>query len=472
MEARFSQEFCERHRLFPPLDPGSTEVVISEVSDLSVLDFVRFRTRAPISVRHDAPQEVARLIATHFGVHMTTRTGAGEQPAKTADSGTPGRVIQMVNKLIADAIGEGASDVHFEPSPTGIQCRVRIDGRLQSRIAISAADAPEVISRIKIMAGMDIAERRRPQDGRIRFGAKGRDVDIRVSIIPCKSGEKVVLRLLDSERLKLDLKTIGLESDQLQIFTERVSQPNGIVLVTGPTGSGKTTTLYAALSYLKSPELNISTVEDPIEYDIAGINQTQIRPEIGLTFSAMLRAMLRQDPNVIMVGEIRDQETLEIAIRASLTGHMVLSTLHTNGAMATLSRLVDMGAEPLLLATSVRLIAAQRLVRRICLHCAVEGWSDSDRIAAAKLGVGSSVPGRHGVGCERCRGTGFAGRSAIFELLAVTPTIQQQLTSGGTEQDLAAVAPAEGFRPMTDAARRLVEAGITTPLEVMRELAV
>lgn len=466
----FNQEFCERYGLVPQLRDDVVAVVVSDESDISVLDYVRFCAARPVELEHATPESVARLIKDHFGDDSHAASGSTRKNGSSPDPGTTGRVIEMVNQLVVAAIDDAASDVHFEPSQEGLQCRVRIDGRLQNRLIINATDTPEAISRIKIMAGLDIAEKRRPQDGRIRFGQNGRHVDIRVSVIPCKAGEKAVLRILDKEALRVDLDSIGFHPKQLSLFKEKISQPNGIVLVTGPTGSGKTTTLYAAMNYLKSPEVNISTVEDPIEYEMDGINQTQIKPQIDLTFSAMLRAILRQDPNIVMVGEIRDQETLEIAIRASLTGHMVLSTLHTNGAVATLTRLLDMGAESLLLATSLRMIVAQRLARRICPHCIQDGWCEEDRVAAIKLGLEPSVRQQSGVGCKHCRGTGFSGRVAVFELFPVTPLIQQELTQGCSEQQLTEVAKNEGFQPMTETASELIKAGITTPLEVIREL--
>jgi len=328
----------------------------------------------------------------------------------------------------------------------------------------------ETLSRIKIMSGLDIAEKRRPQDGRIRFPVDGRTVDIRVSIIPTDFGEKAVLRLLDKQSLRLDLKELGFSTSQLQLFVERIAQPNGIILVTGPTGSGKTTTLYAVLQHLKSPTVNISTVEDPIEYNLEGINQTQVKPDIHLTFAAMLRAILRQDPNIIMIGEIRDRETLDIAIQASLTGHLVLSTVHTNSAVATVTRLLDMGAEPYLLASSLKLIVAQRLVRKLCPQCLSDRLDDSYHTAARKLGVTLGVGARSAPGCSGCSFTGFRGRTAVYELLPLGSQLGAAINSGASEQEILSIARSNSFQTMVETAASLINSGITSPIEVLREL--
>jgi type IV pilus assembly protein PilB len=320
------------------------------------------------------------------------------------------------------------------------------------------------------MAGLAIAEKRRPQDGRIRFPHDDRTVDIRVSIIPTDFGEKVVLRLLDKRQLRLHLGGLGFSSRQLAIFEHKISASNGLILVTGPTGSGKTTTLYAALSYLNSPALNIVTVEDPIEYNLTGINQTQIRPEIGLTFSTMLRSLLRQDPNIIMVGEIRDTETLNMAVRASLTGHLVLSTLHTNDAVSAINRLADMGAERYLIASSLRLIVAQRLVRLNCLNCFDTRLNAEHYRAAELMGVTLSSAAGAGKGCDRCNHTGFRGRTALYEVLPVTEAIRRAIMTQTAEQEMLRMARADSFVTMNDMAADLINRGAIDILDAFGEL--
>lgn len=468
------REFCRWFKLFTKYGEAGPVLYISDQSDLSAVDFIRFREGHSLDVRRIKANEIDDRVEQHFGTQPKESKGSMSRSPEhhPADSQSDSRVVKLINDIINDGIRQKASDIHFEPNEDYVQCRARIDGVLLNRQQITSEDAPEVISRLKIMSGLDIAEKRRPQDGRIGFKYEHRMVDIRVSIIPTDGGEKAVLRLLDKESLKLDLNTLGFTQELLTLFTERISTPNGIVLVTGPTGSGKTTTLYATLSHLNSPEVNISTVEDPIEYNLQGINQTQVKPGIGVTFSTMLRSLLRQDPNIIMVGEIRDRETLDMAIQASLTGHLVLSTLHTNSAISTLSRLLDMGAEPYLLSSSLRLIVAQRLVRKNCPHCITDSTSDENLVAARKLGLPGGADIKSSQGCSECNQTGFTGRTALYELLPLSDTIKQAVTNGESEQDILNIARREGFTVMSDMATGLISNGITTPVEVLRELSV
>ncbi|MFZ1683087.1 MAG: GspE/PulE family protein, partial [Candidatus Zixiibacteriota bacterium] len=393
-----------------------------------------------------------------------------DQAAGAQEAISDGTVVNEINELIRECISSGASDIHFEPGEKELLCRARIDGVLAKRRSLAKERVPETISRLKIMSNLDIAEKRRPQDGRIRFPFESRTVDIRVSIIPTDFGEKAVLRLLDKDKLRLDLQGLGFLPEQLLTFKEGIAQPNGIILVTGPTGSGKTTTLYAALSTLRSPNVNISTVEDPIEYYVDGVNQTQVKPDIDLTFSKMLRALLRQDPNIIMVGEIRDRETLDIAIRASLTGHLVLSTVHTNSAVATITRLLDMGAEPYLISSSLRLVVAQRLLRLNCHHCLSPEFDEANCAAAASLGLAITPTARKGTGCQKCDHTGFAGRIAVYELLRVDDVLKQAITSRQSETQLTDIANRSGFLSMLQSSQSLIDSGKTTPLEVLREI--
>lgn len=469
--ATIDRQTCQELRFL--LDRNGSDgarLCIDETTDLSLLSYFGFLTGfVGIPVRLSR-EELDRRIAQVYPSDHNDSAKTSQNTARPPEAVSESRVVDLINGFIHDSIAEKASDVHFEPAEDWLACRTRIDGLLTHKQTINRDLMPEVISRLKIMAGLDIAEKRRPQDGRIRFPYDDRAVDIRVSVIPTDFGEKVVLRILDKATLRLDLETLGFGSSHLRLFRDKITASNGMVLVTGPTGSGKTTTLYAALNHLKSPQVNISTIEDPIEYSLAGINQTQVKPEIDLTFSNMLRALLRQDPNIIMVGEIRDPETLDIGIHASLTGHLVLSTLHTNNAIATISRLVDMGAEPYMLASTLRLIVAQRLLRLNCTLCLSDRLSNANRAAAAKLGLALNANARESIGCRDCRQTGFAGRTAIYELLVVDDPLKVTILHRKSEAEMLGQARTGGFATLLDAAQELVNSGRTTPLEVLREI--
>lgn len=363
----------------------------------------------------------------------------------------------LVDSVINRAIARGASDIHIEPSRESTQVRFRIDGQLQHALEIPAGVSLEFVSRLKVMCNMDIAEKRRPQDGRFHFNHQAKSVDVRVSTIPTESGEKMVLRLLDQAGSSLDLEQLGIPIRNLEVLRAAIDRPQGMVLVTGPTGSGKTTTLYACLRQIRSPKLNILTIEDPIEYRLDGINQSQVKPDIGYDFAKALRAFLRQDPNVIMVGEIRDAETAQIALRAAMTGHLVLSTVHTNDSVATVSRLLDLGAEPYLIASSLSLIVAQRLVRRLCHEC---------RHPAGEGSAGACVA----VGCLACDQTGYKGRVGVFEVLPIDPTIQAMIHSRAPAEQIRAKARASGLRVLAESARDKWLNGETTLEEIEREI--
>ncbi len=352
-------------------------------------------------------------------------------------------IIRMLNALLTQAARDGASDIHIEPYEHHSLVRFRVDGSLREVVQPNRALHAALISRLKIMADLDIAEKRLPQDGRISLRLGTRAIDVRVSTLPSAFGERAVLRLLDKSGNKISLEAVGMQGATLQQFDQLIRQPHGIILVTGPTGSGKTTTLYSALSRLDARSGNIMTVEDPIEYELPGIGQTQVNARIELTFAKALRAILRQDPDVIMIGEIRDFETAQIAIQASLTGHLVLATLHTNDASSAVTRLHDMGIEPFLLASSLLGVLAQRLVRKVCPHC-------------------------HGKGCTHCGQSGYAGRTGIFELLIVDDAIREQIHHSAAEADIRAAALRAGMTLMRDDGERLVAAGITTPEELLR----
>lgn len=360
-------------------------------------------------------------------------------------------VIRMINALLTQALRDGASDIHIEPFEQISVVRFRVDGSLRDIVRPKKAIHASLISRIKIMAQLDIAEKRLPQDGRITLRIGGKPVDVRVSTLPTGHGERAVLRLLDKEAGRLDLAHLGMNPEVLSQFDKLIAQPHGIVLVTGPTGSGKTTTLYAALSRVNAGTTNILTVEDPIEYELAGVGQTQVNAKIEMTFAKALRAILRQDPDVIMIGEIRDLETAQIAVQASLTGHLVLATLHTNDSAAAVTRLLDMGIEPFLLSSSLLGVVAQRLVRKLCTHCKVE-----------KDGVW------HAVGCEHCGHTGYQGRVGVYELLQTTDAIRAQIHHQAAEAEIRVAAQADGMKTMREDGERWLSAGITTPEELLR----
>ncbi len=384
-------------------------------------------------------------------------------------------VIRLVNALMLSAIQRGASDIHLEPYEKEMRIRFRIDGVLHPVMAPPLKYRDPITSRIKIMAQLDIAEKRLPQDGRIkaRFNDQGqtREIDFRVSSLPTLFGEKIVLRLLDRDQLRLDMTRLGFEVQALQRFESAIRRPWGMVLVTGPTGSGKTNTLYSAISRLNQPGVNILTAEDPVEFNLAGINQVQVRDSIGLTFAVALRSFLRQDPNVILVGEIRDTETAAIAVKAALTGHLVLSTLHTNDAPSTVSRLVNMGVEAFLVASSVNLVCAQRLVRRICDHCREPEDLPPEALLEAGFAVEELAAVRtfRGRGCPRCGGTGYRGRVGLFEVMASSEALRTQILEGAPVNELRRQAMAEGMVTLRQSGLGKIREGLTTVDDVIRE---
>jgi len=379
-------------------------------------------------------------------------------------------VVKLVNTLLAEAVRMGASDIHIEPYEKNMRVRYRIDGVLHEVMEPPIKLRNAIISRLKIMSELDIAERRIPQDGRIKLKIGDKKVDLRVSTLPCIFGEKVVMRILDKGNLNLDLADFGMEQKAIKDIYHAIAQPFGMVLVTGPTGSGKTTTLYSCLSKLNNPDLNIMTAEDPVEYNIEGINQVQVRDEVGLTFAAALKAFLRQDPNIVMVGEIRDLETGGIATKAALTGHLVLSTLHTNDAPSTINRMIDMGIEPFLVASSTVLIMAQRLVRRICKNCKEEvGLSDE---ALKDVGMAPGTPTFRGRGCEKCGGTGYAGRQGLYEVMPITAEIRELILDRASTTEIRHLARRQGMLTLREDGLIKVQKGVTTIEEVLRETAV
>jgi len=387
-------------------------------------------------------------------------------------------VVRLVNMVLIDAIRKGASDIHIEPYEKNYRIRFRIDGLLQEVMRPNIKFKDPVTSRIKILAKLNIAEKRLPQDGRIKLrvqlGGKLKVIDYRVSILPTLFGEKIVLRLLDSDKLMLDLTKLGFEPESLAQWDRQINKPYGMVLVTGPTGSGKTNTLYSSISKLNTADVNIMTAEDPVEFNFAGINQVQMKEQIGLNFAAALRSFLRQDPNIILVGEIRDFETAEIAIKASLTGHLVLSTLHTNDAPSTISRLMNMGVEPFLVATSVNIICAQRLVRRICANCKQNDPHQLPLEGLLKVGfteeeVKRGFTLKKGTGCEICGGRGYKGRVGLYEVLEMSETLKDMILTGASAIELREQAQKEGMITLRRSGCRKVLDGVTTIEEIVRE---
>ncbi len=395
------------------------------------------------TVDEEAPQEIGRLV-----------------------EGSP--IINLVNLAIMTAIRDGSSDIHVEPHKRGTLIRYRIDGNLRELMSAPPGMHAAIVSRVKVIGKMDIAERRLPQEGRVHVVAEGREIDLRVSSMPTLLGEKVVLRVLDTANLHISLEKLGVGAEQLAPFRRIFSKPNGAVLVTGPTGSGKTTTLYSVLDLLSSPERNIVTIEDPVEYQLDGINQIQVNEPVGLTFARALRSILRQDPDVIMVGEIRDEETARVAIQAALTGHLVLSTLHTNNAPGAFVRLTDMGIERYLLASAFNGVVAQRLARTICPYCRTSYYPAEDALREAGwLGDPDRVFYK-GEGCKQCHDSGYRGRLGIYEILEVTEEVRQCLHEAETEEQIKAVARRFGWRPLREEGLRLVEDHRSTLEEVLR----
>jgi len=377
-------------------------------------------------------------------------------------------VVRLVNLLLIEALDARASDVHLEAYQDGLRVRYRVDGVLQNAPSPPVHLTAAIISRLKIMAELDIAERRLPQDGRIRLRLQNRQVDVRVSTVPTLRGESVVLRLLDKERGRISLAELGMAPDTLELFTEVVSRPHGIVLVTGPTGSGKTTTLYGAIEMIRTGREKILTVEDPVEYELAGVPQVPVNEKVGVTFAAALRSLLRQDPDIILVGEIRDAETAQIATQAALTGHLVLSTLHTNDAPTALTRLLDLDIAAYLVASTVDAVLAQRLVRVICANCKTE--TRPDKAAARRLDVEALGLTRvwKGAGCPECRGTGYRGRTGVYELLVMDNELRLEVQRRRGSEELRAMAVAKGMRTLLDDGVRAAREGVTTLDEVLR----
>jgi type II secretory ATPase GspE/PulE/Tfp pilus assembly ATPase PilB-like protein len=472
-------DFVKKHRVLPlEVRGGLIRVATAEPGNARVIDDIRLLSGLEVEEVEAPGEELVEKIAELYQVTVE------QVVEKLADKGTTveGRnlhdievmaneptVINLVNVIISTAVRERASDIHLVPFESGLQLRYRIDGLLQEKPPPPVHLHPAIVSRVKIMADMNIAERYLPQDGHIQIHHRGARVDIRVGTMPTIHGESVVLRLLEKNSRLLSAEELGLDAVRAGKLNHLVEKPHGLFLATGPTGSGKTTTLYSILSSIYAPEKKILTIEDPVEYELAGVAQTPVRPSRGFTFATGLRSILRQDPDVVMVGEIRDGETAEIAIRAALTGHQVFSTLHTNDAAGAITRLVDMGVEPFLISSSLVGVLAQRLVRRLCVNCRVE-WpiTDAMRERLRLLGAGEPTGSfYHGGGCEECRGTGYRGRVGVFELLAITPELRElilQRKSSGSIKDAARTS----IMTMQQDAMQKANAGITSVEEILR----
>src|SRR5688572_26124814 len=441
----------------------------------------------PQVVQQDAPGESALEVAAKQLADLPTMLGDANADVEVledmeeisaemlARQGEEAPVIKLVNVVLMSAISKGASDIHIEPYEKEYRVRYRIDGILYNIMAPPLKMRDAITSRIKIMAKLDIAEKRLPQDGRIkiRFSDNGqaKDIDFRVSCLPTLFGEKIVMRLLDKGKLMLDMTKLGFEPESLTKLDTQIQKPWGMVLVTGPTGSGKTNTLYSSISKVNTPETNIMTAEDPVEFNLLGVNQVQVRESIGLNFAAALRSFLRQDPNIILVGEIRDFETAEIAVKAALTGHLVLSTLHTNDAPSTINRLMNMGIEPFLVASSLNLVCAQRLVRRVCKNCTEPHPTPSQALVQAGFtseDAKTVVPNK-GKGCEKCNNTGYKGRVGLYEVMEVTEELRELILVGASSLELRRKAVDEGMLTLRSSGLRKVKEGVTTVDEVVRE---
>lgn len=482
--------FIREYRMVPFKQNGSCfYVAVNDPVNLSPLDDLRMLLGGPVEPVLCRNDDIQNVIDTYFDqqgdnardmIDNIVLAGGEDDEIQTLDSMDADRdlldlaneapIIKLINLLISGAVKERASDIHIEPFERDVRVRYRIDGVLYEKLTVPRSQQAAIISRIKIMAHLNIAEHRLPQDGRIKIRLSGKEIDIRVSIIPIAHGERVVMRILEKSSFLIGLEDVGMDEHDFKLFDKLIQSSHGIILVTGPTGSGKSTTLYAGLQRVSSSELNIITVEDPIEYQMSGIGQIQVKPKIGLTFAAGLRSILRQDPDVILVGEIRDLETADMAIQASLTGHLVFSTLHTNDSAGAITRLVNMGIEPFLVSSSTLAILAQRLVRNICKYCKEEYEPELESLLELGLtheqAVGKTA--FRGPGCDKCQGRGYYGRTGIFELLVMTPLIQDLTLRGVDSNVIKREAKKHGMRTLREDGASKVFKGVSTIEEVMR----
>jgi len=484
-------ELVQKHHVIPIKRTGSTlSVAMADPSDVFAIDDIKFMTSYDVAPVLASEGAIIAAINQHYDSSMQLQTVLKSMESKddmelTVTSDEEGDeqvnvsqlkealeeapVVKLANLILVEGIKKGVSDIHIEAYEKKFRVRYRLDGAMFEVMAPPMKLRAALTSRIKIMADLDIAERRLPQDGRIKLKLKDREVDMRVSSLPCLFGEKIVLRILDKSNLTLDLAKLGFEPKALQDFMTAISSPYGMVLVTGPTGSGKTTTLYSALNYINTEDINIMTAEDPVEYNLMGINQVHMKEEIGLNFAAALRSFLRQDPDVIMVGEIRDYETAEIAVKAALTGHLVLSTLHTNDAPSTINRLLNMGVEPFLVASSVILIMAQRLIRRICTGCKEEEQASPESLIEIGFDPedAQSVVCFKGKGCNNCSNTGYKGRMAIYEVMPIGEELRELILQGASSDEIKKKVMSLRMKTLRMSGLQKVKEGVTTVEEVV-----
>jgi len=481
------QELIQKHRLIPLYQQGGRlKVILSDPLDLETMDMLRFRLGVEVQPALGSPNKIRRFIEDHFKSQETPgeeretpKEIQAEKPksieeevaAMVKEGGDDAPVVRLINLIITEAVRNRASDIHIEPMSDRVRVRYRIDGVCIERDNIQKSLQGQVTTRVKIMSGMDIAEKRLPQDGRIKMTVGGSDIDFRVSCLPGYHGESIVLRILRPESANMGIQRLGFEDDDYQNFLKIIRRPNGIFLVTGPTGSGKTTTLYAALQELNRPDKKIITAEDPVEYNFTGMNQCQVHEEIGRTFQVILRAMLRQAPNIILVGEIRDLEVAEVAVQAALTGHLVFSTLHTNDAPSSMARLIDIGVKPFLVASSVQAVMAQRLVRTLCEECK-EPDPAPDKFYLQMLGISKEDLADHPIyrprGCSHCNGIGYRGRLGIFELMVMNSELREMVFNRAPTNRLREAAKAAGMRTLAEDGKRKILRGVTTPIEVIQ----
>jgi general secretion pathway protein E len=478
-----SSRFIRENRAVPlELKDNTLKVIMADPDDRETIDALKVATAADVIVYTTDNKALNEYISRFYGqeakdIHSIVEDigEAGyefiqeeENVGHLKDLASEAPIIRLANLIITQAVESRASDIHIEPFEDELKVRYRIDGVLHDAESTPRRLHAAIVSRIKIMAKLNIAERRLPQDGRIKLKVNDQEIDLRVSTVPVLHGESVVMRILRKEGIVINLDLLGFPRDTITQFNRLISKPNGIILVTGPTGSGKTTTLYGALDKINSPEKKIITVEDPVEYQLKGINQIQVKPQIDLNFANTLRHIVRQDPDIIMIGEIRDLETAEIAIQSALTGHLVFSTLHTNDASSSITRLLDMGVENFLLSSTVRGVLAQRLVRVICPSCKEIDSSDDNKEELSELGIDSNVTLYRGRGCEHCSSTGYYGRTGIFELLMVDEDIRRLILKNADAKQLAHTASRNGMRTLIKDGIAKIRAGVTTFSEILR----
>ncbi|MBX3022107.1 MAG: type IV-A pilus assembly ATPase PilB [Bdellovibrionales bacterium] len=483
-----TRQVCDKHMVIPLSKAGKSLVVaFADPSNIYVKDDLALLTRCKIEAVIASESAILAAIDKYYGGNQKienliseiedsadTARNMVEMNVEVVDqamSTDEGPIVKFVNAMLAEAIKTRTSDIHIEPYEKRFRIRFRIDGALVEKTQPPANAAAAIVSRIKILSRLDIGERRKPQDGRMKVKMRnGVEIDFRVSCLPTIFGEKVVMRLLDKSNLQVDMTKLGFEQDDFQTFLEAIRQPQGMILITGPTGSGKTTTIYSALNELNKPDVNVSTAEDPVEYNLDGINQVQVNPAIGFTFAEALRSFLRQDPEIVMVGEIRDLETAEVAFKAASTGHLVVSTLHTNDAPSTVARLVEIGVEPYVVSEATSIVVAQRLLRRNCPKCSVEHRIPREvllKIGIPEKEIEAFKGARKGEGCEECNGTGLKGRMAIFELLTMTSGVKEAIYKGASPMEIKREAMNGGMRTLRQAAILKMKAGQTTLEEVL-----